>query len=200
MTEERIEPFFAHSEPGPRFKNKDLSHAIAASGVPYSAANARASSYAKHGQIHVREKGEATRPNLYAMSDMATAVILSALQEIGVADHDVLNAASLALYGWTLDGSDIPEKARFSHPVLHALKAVNDGGSATFTVDAWRDLQSGARNFTCRLTDGAGVTINANGVAPVTAFPAGTALVVLDQHFQPVLRALSDAAQGGRGH
>lgn len=85
---------------GPNFSIKDIAYAIAASGVPFATAHARVKIYAKHRLIHVREKGINTQPNGYDFSDAAAACALSALQEAGIQDHEVLRAASQALYTW----------------------------------------------------------------------------------------------------
>lgn len=79
------------------FRLRDLSAAVAATGVPLSLAHSRLQSYAKTGLIRVRAGGPNSSPNLFAREDMAVALVLSAFVEAG-AHLPIITAASKALY------------------------------------------------------------------------------------------------------
>lgn len=114
------EPIFTHDEPGPQFKAKDIALQIARGGVPHPTAAARVANYAKARQIHVRGKagrGAANSPSLFAISDMAAALILSNLQDLGVAGQEILSDASITLYAWT-----VGQNATAPSPILAALR------------------------------------------------------------------------------
>lgn len=116
---------FAHDEPGPRWKATDIATAIARGGVPFPTAQARVANFAKAGLIYSRGKAAnaaKNSPSLYSMSDIAAAVMLSAVIDCGVSDREILADASVALYAWAL-GSE----PRASHPILAAA------------VDTWQD-------------------------------------------------------------
>lgn len=122
------EPLFAHHEPMVQFRAKDLSTFLARGGVPFSTASARIQNFAKSRWIHVRGRaGEgANSPNVYGISDVAAALMLSALQDCGVADQEVMQAASTSLYAW-YNG----QTPRSAHPITSALSDTL-GGSEWF--------------------------------------------------------------------
>lgn len=144
MAEEPQSPLFAHEEPGPRFTIKDLSRALARTGLEYPTANARIAGFAKNRQIHVREKGTgATSPNKYALADMGAAMLLSAVQEAGVADKEVISAVSTKLYSWTQG-----VKATTVHPVLAAIVETLAGAAMwQLQIDFYRHTQTGVRSI-----------------------------------------------------
>lgn len=177
---------FTHDEPGPRFAIKDVTAVLVAAGLPYPTANARVAAYAKKGLIHVREKGVATQPNRFALSDMAAAVVLSALQDAGIADHEVLQAASLSLYAWTQSSQT---SATTHHPITQALLRALDGGSVRFDLQFLRDARSGQRIIDAALT--AEGDERHSSVTRHDAMVATAAVVVaLDRSLQPVLQHL----------
>lgn len=139
---------FAHVEPGPLCTIKDLSNALTRSGIDYPTANARVAIYAKKNLIHVREKGPgATSPNMFSASDMAAAMLLSALQDMGVADHDVLSRVSAGIYSWP-NGA----KATTPHPTLAALiESIRDSGMWQLQVDFYRHLVTRERRIDATL-------------------------------------------------
>ena len=147
MTDE-ARPLFAHNEPGPRFTAKDMSQALTRLGLDYPTANARIASYAKHGWIYVREKGAgATSPNKFALADLAAAVLLSAVQDTGMADRSILAKIASGIYGW-VEGA----KCTTHHPTLAALvESINGEHSWQLQVDFYRDLQTGERKVQAQL-------------------------------------------------
>jgi len=142
MAEQPQSPLFAHDEVGPRFTIKDLSRALTRSGIEYPTANARIANFAKNRQIHVREKGVgATSPNKYALADVAAAMLLSAVQDAGIADNQMLSAISNALYFWGASGTRTAK-----HPILAALLETVAGAAMwQLQVDIYRHSQSGER-------------------------------------------------------
>lgn len=118
MMDEPKEPLFTHAEPLVQFRAKDLANALARGGVPYSTAAARIQNYGKQNLIHVRGRtGEGKNsPNVYGISDVAAALMLSGLQDCGVADQEVLNVSSSTLYHWY-----VGQNPRSAHPILAAL-------------------------------------------------------------------------------
>lgn len=187
MTEAPFTPLFTHDEPGGApFVIKDLTTALTAGGVPYPTANARVAAFAKKDLIHAREKGTATQPNKFALSDMGAAVILSALQDAGIASQEVLQAASRAIYTWSAPAQRSP---RTHHPITQALDLALRGESITFDLQFWRDTQSGERFIDAAITAEGSARAGWLTITP-TMVPTAAVIVVLDQHFQPVLRHL----------
>lgn len=76
-----------------------ISHIIdCMAGVPAETARSRISSYAQDGLICIRKAGANTSPNLYSAKDAAVAIVLSALQDLGVADLSIMGDAKIGLY------------------------------------------------------------------------------------------------------
>jgi len=195
MTEEPSEPLFMHNEPGPRFAIKTLAHALCSAGVPYSTSHARVAGYAKKNLIYVREKGVATQPNMYAASDMAAALLLSSLQDLGIADQEVHQVASLACYAWT---ESAPEGASV-HPIHHVLHAAQHGHSTVFNLDVFRNLETNERHFRAYFSNASQMEPIGDPIeVPPSWVPMAGVVVVLDNHLQPVLRAVHDATYGQR--
>ncbi|RRH68360.1 hypothetical protein [Falsigemmobacter faecalis] len=142
MNEDAKDPLFTHVEPLVQFRAKDLANALARGGVPYSTASARIQNYSKQNLIHVRGRvGEGKNsPNIYGITDVAAALMLSGLQDCGVADQEVLNIASSALYYWYLG-----QQARSPHPILAALSDTLDGTEWALQLRFMRHSQTQAR-------------------------------------------------------
>lgn len=142
MTEHTQDPLFMHPEPLTHFRLKDVATAVARGGVPYPTAQARVSNYAKAGQIHVRGRvGEGRNsPNVFGITDVAAAVVLSALQDCGMADQDVLNSASSALYFW-----HVGQTPRSAHPILAALSDTLNGRDWVLQLRFMRHAQTEQR-------------------------------------------------------
>lgn len=200
--EEHLTPLFAYAPLGPRLMIKDISNAIAAGGVPYPTANGRAKIYAKPGAdgstlIYVRESGRATQPNIYEFSDAGAAVVLSALQDAGVQDHEVLRAASMAIYGWSPKGTARDAKyiapgSKYlpRHPIDRAVVGVGfRGESWQFLVNIWRDTQTGERIIDCDLVQFGDPFMGQRDV-PITAIVQAGIVVTLDSSLLPVARRL----------
>ncbi|MBI1265427.1 MAG: hypothetical protein GC187_11915 [Alphaproteobacteria bacterium] len=197
MNDEPREPLFTHPEPGPRFAIKTLAHAISGGGVPYPTAHARVAGYTKKRLVEVRVKGAATQPNLYAASDMAVAVLLSALQDLGVADLEVQEAASLACYAWRYPAPD----GASGHPVHHVLDAAVHGESVVFQLDVFRNTGTGQRHFRAFFLNASRMQPIGEPMEPSADWaPMAGIIVVLDNHLQPVLKAVRDAQHGASGH
>jgi hypothetical protein len=195
-TEQPQVPLFAYPRMGPNFTMKDIANAITASGVPYPTAHGRVVIHAKHRLIHVREKGINTQPNGYDFSDAAAACVLSALQEAGIQDHEVLQAASQALYAWTdSEGRDsvykLPGQAHLPrHPIDRAVWGIGKLGEFwSLHVDVWRDPQTGNRTINCDFKEMRQPHIGqANPES--TAYPVVSIAVPLDWLVQPICRKL----------
>ena len=195
-TELPQEPLFAYPRLGPNFSIKDIAFAITASGVPFPTAHARVKIYAKASLIYVREKGINTQPNGYDFSDAAAACVLSALQEAGIQDHEVLQAASQALYAWT-DSAGRDSVYKLSgqahlprHPIDRAVWGIGKLGEYwSLHVDVWRDPQTGNRTINCDFKEMRQPHIGqANPES--TAYPVVSIAVPLDWLVQPICRKL----------
>jgi hypothetical protein len=198
-TELPQEPLFAYPRVGPNFSIKDIANSIAASGVPFPTAHARVKIYAKASLIYVREKGINTQPNGYDFSDAAAACALSALQEAGIQDHEVLQAAAMALYAWTdSDGRDsvykLPGQAHLPrHPIDRAVYGIGRlGENWSLHIDVWRDPQTGNRTIVCDLVQFGRPNIG-QARPEDSAFPAVSLVVPLDWLVLPVVRKLFGA-------
>lgn len=185
MTKIEDTPLFAYPPMGPQFTIKDVTAALTRTGLSYPTANARVANYAAKGLIHVRAKGVGTRPNIYEIHDMAAAVVLSALQDTGIADLDVLRDVSLALYAWK--AGDTPT---FVHPITAAVIGTAKGEAWTFQLDVFRDASTGDRLLVAALSNGA-----RQGVPemPATAIAVATVQIRLEAQLKPIAAKLSDA-------
>lgn len=143
---------------------------ISCGGVHPETARARVSSYAKNGLIWFRA-GINTSPNLYRIDDAAAAVVLSALQDCGIADLDIQRDVCCEIY----------------LRIRRCLAGLAKGESWSMVIDIYRDGSSGRfvvpslapcdRQTPLRL--------------PVEFTPRGAIVVVLDEMLSPVLRRLS---------
>jgi hypothetical protein len=142
---------------------------IACGGVHPETARARVSSYAQNHLICFRP-GTNTSPNIYGPLDSAVAVVLSALQDLGIADHEVLHTAALVAY---------PRMGE-------CLAGLACSESWTLVLETYRHPASG-RFITAHLIrqgEPAGQPM------PVEMTPRGAVLVVLDEMLSPVVRRL----------
>lgn len=142
---------------------------IACGGVHPETARARVSSYAQNHLISFKP-GTNTSPNIYKPLDSAVAVILSALQDLGVADHEVLSTAALVAYPRMSD----------------CLAGLARGESWSLIIEVYRDPASGrfiAADF-IRQGEPAG------RVMPVEMAPRGALIIVVDEMLLPVVRRL----------
>lgn len=195
-TELPQEPLLAYDRRGPNFLIKDIANAITASGVPFPTAHARVKIYTKHRLIHVREKGINTQPNGYDFSDAAAACVLSALQEAGIQDHEVLQAAADALYTWTdSEGRDSVYRAPGqAHLPRHPIDRAVIGTEKQFEhwalhVHVWRDPQTGNRTISCDLVE-SGKPFIGQAKQEESAFPVVLLSVPLDWLALPATRKL----------
>lgn len=188
MTETPMTPLFAYPRQGDDYTIKDLTYALTSTGLNYPTANARIANYAAKRLIHVREKGVGTRPNIYEIHDMGAAVVLSALQDTGIADLDVLRVVSEALYAWP-----VTVKSPYLHPITAAIIGTLKGETWTFHLDVWRDTQTGERFLDPALFLGERIGIRE---IPPTAVPIAAVLITLEQLLRPVAAKLIPA----KGH
>lgn len=195
-TELPQEPLFAYPRVGPNFSIKDIANAITASGVPFPTAHARVKIYAKASLIYVREKGINTQPNGYDFSDAAAACVLSALQEAGIQDHEVLQAAANALYSWTdSDGRDsvyrLPGQDHLPrHPIDRAVWGIGKAKEDwTLSLDVWRDPQTGNRTIVCDLVADTQREIG-QAKPEASAIPVVWMAVPLERVVAPICRKL----------
>lgn len=182
MSENEITPLFGYPRQGPELTIKDLTYALTCTGLNYPTANARIANYAAKRLIHVREKGVGTRPNIYEIHDMGAAVVLSALQDTGIADLDVLRDVSEALYAWP-----VTVKSPYLHPITAAVIGTAKGERWTFHLDVYRDTQTGERYL-----DPALFAEDRHSIRqiPASAVPIAAVLVTLESHLLPVARKL----------
>ncbi|MEP7365619.1 MAG: hypothetical protein ABI972_20380 [Acidobacteriota bacterium] len=156
MTDDPITPLFAHDEPGPRFTVAEASKRLEEPGVPADTLASQIRSFAQRRLVHVRgTKGSGrTAHNLYALSDLAAAKVLSVLtSDLSLSDNKVMEAVSLALYTWD---ADMPLPAKHANsPVLTALAHTLSDADAWWVFDlrAHRSDQTGERRFRIRLYD-----------------------------------------------
>jgi hypothetical protein len=216
MSDEKFpEPLFGYDEPGPRFAVNDIANMFARAGVPYPTASARIRSFAANRFIHTREKGGgATSPRLFGLSDVATAKILSNLQDCGVQDHDVLRAASLGCYAWPASAEDrrllrelaagrgtrsavkpqskTPDADRPRDPISAAIIGVARGEWWVFELDVLRNDQTGERTFDTALYQLGGPKAYTMGISdsddPSSPWiPIASFSSVINPQFLPIL-------------
>jgi hypothetical protein len=199
MTDETpIQPIFAYPRLGPAFVMKDLCAVLVETGVPYPAAHARIKSYTKDRLIHVRKAAVNTRPNEYEFSELGAAVILSALQDLGIQDRDLLQAASEGIYAWSpyAEGRDrkyIEEGSEYlpRHPIDRAIVGTGHKGEHWFFyLDVHRDAQSGERLLNCDLARLGDPMIGTKNIPP-SAYPVASVAIPLHMMMQTVLRRLA---------
>lgn len=149
---------------------KDLAADIALAGVPFETARNRVSHYAQNCLINGRRDGQNTSPIIYSPRAAAVAIMLSALQDCGVADHDILGTASLV--------------ANFDAD--RCLAGLANGESWSLVVQIFREPVSGRfiNAHVVRCDQPAGRTM------PVEMTPRGAIVVVLDEMLLPVVRRL----------
>ncbi|MER8502369.1 hypothetical protein [Mesorhizobium sp. M1142] len=149
---------------------KDLASDIALAGVHVETARHRISSYAKDGLICGRREKPNTSPTIYKPVDAAVAVILSALQDCGVADLDLQRDVAITAY---------PGMER-------CLSGLARGESWSLVVNVLRCSLGIFRDVhLIRHDQPAGLAL------PVEFTPRGAIVIVLDEMVSPVVRRLS---------
>tara|TARA_Y100000815_G_scaffold265577_1_gene282676 strand:- start:2235 stop:2810 length:576 start_codon:yes stop_codon:yes gene_type:complete len=146
-----LEPVFTHKEPGPFFSASEAAARIAETGEEKGPVATQLRTLAQRRLVQVRgTRGSGrTASNLYAPADLAVASIMRTLIHMGVADNEVLRAASLACYSWR-EGDDIAKG--FAHPMTAALASFIQLGEAwTFRMDLDFNATTGRRFFVARL-------------------------------------------------
>lgn len=142
---------------------------IACGGVHPETARARVSSYAQNRLICFKT-GTNTSPNIYKPIDSAVAIVLSAVQDLGVADHEVLSTAALVAY-----------------PRMDAcLTGLARGESWSLVIEVYRAPLMGrfiAADF-IRQDRPAGQIMHPDMT------PRGALMVVVDEMLAPVVRRL----------
>ncbi|WP_322414331.1 hypothetical protein [Mesorhizobium huakuii] len=146
---------------------KDLAHDIALAGVPVETARNRISSYAQNGLIHGRRDGPNTSPNRYKPADAAIAIMLSALQDCGVADLDLQGDVVVATY----------------LGMERCLAGLAKGESWCLVVDVYRGALGRFLNVNL-------VRHGQPASQPIPLTPRGAIVIVLDEMLSPVVRRL----------
>lgn len=194
MTDDPITPtvLFAHDEPGPRLQTKDIAATLTDMGVPSSTATPRVATHIRKNLIFAREKSVSTRPNVFAITDVAVSAVLSCLQDTGIENHDVLSAASLGLYTGHVE--DRPWQA--DHPIREALHyTVFEGETWLFQLHFFRPKEGGDRRIeTALFPEHAGLPERIK--ADTADFHASVTTVVLTQPFAAVWRQVVKAQRG----
>ena len=157
-----IEPVFTHKEPGPFFSASEAAARIAETGEDRAPVATQLRNFAQRGLIVVRgTRGSGrTASNLYAPADLATAAVLRTLVHLGIADNDILKAASVACYTWRVESDkDLTPDAiakltrAVHHPITAALLGFVDGEWWQFRLDLDMNEKTGRRSFVARLYD-----------------------------------------------
>ncbi|MBZ9794809.1 hypothetical protein [Mesorhizobium sp. ES1-4] len=142
---------------------------IACAGLHPETARARVSSYAQN-RLICFAAGTNTSPNIYRPEDSAVAIILSALQDCGVADLDLQRDVCLEIY----------------LRIGRCLAGLTDGESWSLVVDVYRGTLGRFINaHLVRYGEAASPAMH-------PAFtPRGAIVVVLDEMLSPVVRRLN---------
>lgn len=174
------EPLFTHIEPGIGFTVATAAKRIAEPGEAEAPVATQLRGFAQRHLVEVRGlRGSGrTAHNLFAWSDLATATILRTLTHLGIADNEVLQAASLACYAWAEDQTPVPGTV---HPIRAALRGHVRGEWWQFRLDVIVNADTGKRTIKARVynadesrsfpmpTDSADVPM-ASVLLPVTRF------------------------------
>lgn len=138
MTEEsdQQEPLFV-TPIGARYSVNDIAEALARNGVTHGKAHARVRIYAKAELIKTRDKPKNAR--LFSVAEIGVAKILSDLQDMGIQDHEVLEAASIACYAWPEGITPPQDRLARIHPILAAIKGIPHREAWAFRLDVFRN-------------------------------------------------------------
>ncbi|MHA6644635.1 hypothetical protein [Mesorhizobium sp. A623] len=151
---------------------KDLAADIALAGVPFETARNRVSHFAQSRLISGRRDGVNTSPTIYRPTDAAIAIALSALQDSGIADLEIMEAASIDLHLRIAD----------------CLAGLANGESWSLVVEIYRHTSGGFGRFISpRLVRHPQPAAHR---MPLGMTPRGAIIVVLDEMLLPVVRRL----------
>ncbi|GJD41949.1 hypothetical protein [Methylobacterium bullatum] len=141
----RIPVLMTGDEPGPYFTVGEIAKEIEADGVPFSVARSRVVSYANKRLIHVRAPGGSVgKANMFALPDLATAKILSNIQDLGVSDTEVLQHASLQAYAYCGEKQIEAGVGRY-YPMSQALREVFKGEHWVLQIEFRRHVETQER-------------------------------------------------------
>ncbi|MER8839316.1 hypothetical protein NKH86_11195 [Mesorhizobium sp. M0913] len=149
---------------------KDLASDIALAGVPVETARHRISSYARDGLIYGRREKPNTSPTIYKPVDAGVAVILSALQDCGVADLDLQGDVATTAY----------------HGMERCLSGLARGESWSLVANVHRCSMGIFRDVRLIRHDQP-----ASRRMPLPMTPRGAIVIVLDEMLSPVVRRLN---------
>lgn len=176
---------------GPLFTIAEGARALTGFGEDQVAGYNRLKGLGQRQLIHRAYRGEkTTSAALYSLEDLAVAAALGALLDLGLADREVMQAASLALYAW--DEANNPRPANFPanmSPIGAATWGASTGNPWVAKVAVFHGTQTGklTRVVTVYNMD---VDPPAPRDLPGDAIPRATAFVHLAPVLLPLLRFL----------
>ncbi len=182
----------------------EIAAQLTATGVPHATARARVTGYAKHSMIVIRERGKGnTSPHRYGVADVAMSAILSALQDMGVADRETLRFVAASCYEWPTNNAfhDFQDRVRgIPAPITGAMLVTELGEYSAFFLDLYRNPMTGQRRMFAHIAQAYLPDWNAVDLDPLNWIPVATISVPLPDLFAPVLanavRLASKASTG----
>jgi hypothetical protein len=135
--DESVTPLFAHREPGRLYQVREAARLMARPGLSEEKATNQLRHFVQARWIYVQRHYKRSA-NLYAPSDIAAAIVISAVLDTSIADHKIMNAVALSLYTW--QPGQHPQR---HHPITSALCASDSEWH--FEVSILRDARTGSR-------------------------------------------------------
>lgn len=136
-----ISPLWVLPPTMPRWDSKEAGHMIADPSLTPATAQRQIQRYASLKWIPAAGRGGRGRTNLFSPTAVATAKVLSVLNDLGIEDHETMGPAAVQLAAWNDDQPIVKGLT----PVLAAVRGAVRGQFWVFQVTMFRGDQTGAR-------------------------------------------------------
>jgi hypothetical protein len=147
---------------------------------------------AQRGLIHPRQHEGAGQnsPAYFGIDDLAAGLVLFALFDIGLADADMANYASLACYAWDRTVNPRPSYVpKGVSPVAAAMIGADRGQFWAFRLGTYHDDQTDARRVIAAVYDMDAPPADASQYLPPSMLPRVRVTVALPPLLLPLNRA-----------
>jgi hypothetical protein len=176
----------------PVFTTAEGARFLAKPGEDVLALHNRLKGAAQRRLIHPRQRAGAgkTSPAYFGIDDLAAGVVLFALFDLGIADAEIANHASLACYAWDETLNPRPATIRKGvSPVAAAMIGAARGQFWAFKLSTFHNDQTNERRVIAAVYDMDAPPPDASQFLPPSFLPRATLTILLPPLLMPLNRA-----------